>query len=312
MYTIAGSGFGLYGYLPALVERLGERVILPRAYESKLRARPELSDYLGSIQWVDDTESALAMATGIVIATPPSIQPHIVAKCLRFARLERMVLEKPLAVTPSTAFEVIAALRLSGKRFRVGYTFLHTPWSSGLAWPRRGQPDERVTISWTFMAHHFSKALVTWKRRHAEGGGALRFYGMHLLALLARLGYCKAERSVLCGEDRGDPEQWRCLFSGPGVPPCGVELDSRSPTGSFLVTTGRGGGARMALVDLEDPFQGSAQPAQIGTADRRIDVLKHLLDSFSSADDACYDLYDRVNALWRDVETISTFEAPQR
>src|SRR5687768_8509582 len=97
MYAIVGSGFGLYGYLPALVEGLGETVALPRAAEARARARPELGRALEGVHWVDDLDAALALATGVVIATPPGSQLEVAGRCAGLANIRTMVLEKPIA-----------------------------------------------------------------------------------------------------------------------------------------------------------------------------------------------------------------------
>jgi predicted dehydrogenase len=305
MFTVTGSGFGLYGYLPALVETYGEPVLLPRAYESKVRARPELRQYLASIRWAEDAESALAMASGVVVANIPRVQPEIVSRCLGYAGIGRLVLEKPLAVTPAAASEMIDGLRSSGKRFRVGYTLLHTAWGRSLDWPDRGDAGDRVAITWTFMAHHFANVLANWKREHAQGGGVLRFFGVHLLALLARHGYRDVDGSVLAGQSAGEPERWRAAFAGPAVPRCDVEIDSRCEANRFRVTRSSRG-ETVALIDLQEPFELESTGA--GMADRRVAVLMRLLDSFQRDDAACYAHYDEANRLWAAVEAASRFE----
>src|ERR1700682_547845 len=132
MFTIVGSGFGLYGYLPALIETFGEPVVLPQAYREKISARPELRGYLDDIRWAADMQAALGTATGAVVATPPRRQQEVVTLCQGLPALSMLVLEKPVAVTPAAANEMLHALRRAGKRFRIGYTLLHTDWGERL------------------------------------------------------------------------------------------------------------------------------------------------------------------------------------
>lgn len=299
MFTIVGSGFGLYGYLPALVESLGAPVLLPRAYHAKVSARPELVRYLDAIRWVADANAAMAAATGIVVATPPRRQAEVVGRCLRYPELRTFVLEKPVGTDPETADELLAALKRAGKRYRIGYTLLHAAWNSRLELLGPGE----VAITWTFMAHHFANALHNWKREHAEGGGVLRFFGVHLLALLVNHGYRDVEDSVLGGEEPTQPERWRAVFSGPGLPECRVAVDSRHGMNGFRVALKRGG-VQTLLVDLKDPFEHEVPPAT--DADRRVAVLQRLLDTFNSADGPYFSLYDDVTLLWRKVEVASS------
>jgi predicted dehydrogenase len=298
MYTIVGSGFGLYGYLPALVEGLGAAVVLPRAYEAKVRARPELAGTLRGIHWADDADAALRQASVVVIATRPRRQVDVAAQCAALPAIERLVLEKPLAPSPEQAKAMLALLDRAGKRYRVGYTLLHAGWCACLDWPRAAAQGDEVRIEWTFMAHHFAQGVSTWKRIHAEGGGVLRFFGVHLLALLVRHGYERVRESTLEGEVPGEPERWSALFSAAGLPDCRVLVDSRSATTRFTIAH-HAGASRDMLVDLRDPFAG--EPAA-GDADRRVGVLARLLATFAENDRGHNDFYARVNALWLKVE----------
>jgi predicted dehydrogenase len=289
MFAIVGSGFGLYGYLPALVEAFGEPVLLPEAYRAKVEARPELGPYLASIRWAADTRAALAQATGAVVATPPARQLEVAAQCLALSGLTSLVLEKPLAPSPAAATKLLGALRASGKRYLVGYTLLHTRWHERLAWPASGE----VAITWSFMAHHFARDLHNWKRVHAEGGGVLRFFGVHLLALLARHGYRDVRQSSFAGSNPAAPERWLAVFAGEGVPDCRVDVDSRSTTSAFRIEAA----GAPPLVDLADPY--AAEPLAQG--DRRVGVLKRFLGTLpSAAGEQAF--YEDVNRLWQRAE----------
>lgn len=294
MFTIVGSGFGLYGYLPAVAETFGETVLLPEAYRAKVEARPELHPYLDAIQWTPDAQAALANADAVVVATPPRRQVEVAAQCLRLPGMRILVLEKPLAPNPREADALLNDLRRAGKRYRLGYTLLHTAWGARLELPRETQA---VSITWTFMAHHFAYGLSNWKREHAQGGGPLRFFGVHLLALLVRHGYREARESTLEGEVGGEPERWQAVFAGPGLPDCRVLLDSRRTANTFRIASNDA-----PLVDLTDPYAG--EPAE-GEADRRIGVLKRFLDSSRSADAALDAFYEEVNLLWRNTEDVT-------
>lgn len=300
MFTIVGSGFGLYGYLPALVEAFGEPVLLPRAYEARVAGRPELQGCVASIRWTADARAAMAEATGIVVATPPRRQEELVRELHRHPALETVILEKPVAVSPERARDVLDELRRLGVRVRIGYTLLHTAWASGLQWPQAG--GHEVEITWTFMAHHFSQGMQNWKRSHAQGGGALRFFGVHLLPLLARQGYREVRRSALAGASPDEPELWTAVFSGDAVPDCRVRLDSRSAEKRFTIEC-----ASRGLVGLVEPF--ALEVAARAGDDRRIAVLKRMLATLQSGDDAWSRLYEEANGLWARVEAASSWTA---
>ena len=296
MFTIVGSGFGLYGYFPALVEHFREPVILPQGYRAKVESRPELLRYAGEIRWVADTESALNEATGVVIATPPGRQRDIVMRCAELPSIRRVVTEKPVAQTPALATEVLETLERSGKRYRVGYSLLHASWAEGL---ELSIPEATVRIDWTFKAHHFAKGLQNWKRQHDAGGGVLRFFGVHLIALLARHGYQDVRRSGLSGEDPAQPERWEAAFEGSGMPKCEILVDSRSDRDRFRIACGDGA-IEWELLALQEPFEREMPP--VPGDDRRISVLRRLLRTFDEDDAGYRALYARTNRLWQRVE----------
>ena len=74
IHAIIGSGFGLYGYLPALTEEFGASVVLPEQYRDKAASRPELVRFLGGVRWESDLDRALAVASTVVIAATPAAQ----------------------------------------------------------------------------------------------------------------------------------------------------------------------------------------------------------------------------------------------
>jgi predicted dehydrogenase len=267
--------------------------VLPRAYEPNLMGRAELRPVAPRIDWVEDHDAALRRADSIVIATPPATQLELAGRCLRAGRIRRMVLEKPLAPTPQLAADLLERMRHADVSYRVGFTLLRTEWHGRLRWPARGDAD-RVDIEWTFMAHHFAHGLSNWKRRREEGGGVLRFFGVHLLALAALHGYDGVARTSFAGESEEEPACWDATFMGPDRPPCVVHVDSRSQSAAFRIDA-IANGERRALVDLADPFAGEVAPAG---QDRRVAVLERLLATFGEPDEPHRAICERANRLW--------------
>jgi len=227
-------------------------------------------------------------------------------RCCGLANLQTLFLEKPIAANPVDAVQVIDEIRRSGKRVRVGYTFLHTDWFATLDLPASEVPHQTVTITWRFMAHHFAHALVNWKARHSQGGGVLRFFAIQLLAVLAGQGYSTANRSVLSGTITDCPERWDAVFTGAGLLQAVVEVDARSGTNVFRFRA-EGGPAATDLVDLRDPFPSMS----LGTAeDRRVAILKRLLGTIDAPDESLSTLYGQINELWLKTEAVTEFADP--
>ncbi len=105
MYTIIGSGFGLYGYLPAIIKGLQGEVVLPERYLPKIRVRPELKDLEECILWVKNKELALQKATKLIVAVPPSIQSEVVRNSIESSKIKTVYIEKPVAPTPKDAIK---------------------------------------------------------------------------------------------------------------------------------------------------------------------------------------------------------------
>lgn len=299
MFAILGSGFGLYGYLPALIE-LGENVVLPQAYKEKVMARPELYVLASRIHWAKDEEEAIALANALVIATPPQKQWDIVIHCLGLMNIKRVVLEKPLANTPSRASDLLESLRNSDKQFRIGYTFRHTRWFQDIPWPDLLDSRDLIEIHWNFMAHHFTNNLSIWKRLHSEGGGVLRFYGIHIIALLSYLGYENVCWCKLDGQTANEPVRLYLEVSGLNLPNCRVYIDSLSTDKRFrIVCISRQ--KQREILSLLHPFE--LEP-HIVSLDDRVAVIEKLLLSFENEQIDIYNHYINVNRLWQKIEQL--------
>jgi len=129
--AILGSGFGLYGYLPALRDEQC-RVVLPERYRAVVEGRAELSGLAGGIIWVADEKDALDRADAVVVARRPVDQAGLIAELFARQELKRLVLEKPLAPDPGTAVHLQDKLEASDKIVRIGYCLGFTGWGRQL------------------------------------------------------------------------------------------------------------------------------------------------------------------------------------
>ena len=89
VFTILGAGFGMYGYLPALMD-LRSKVVLPLRYRSVLAGRPELAQYVQKIVWSSDVEDALAKSSAAIVALRPVDQVFDTASC-EMSNLRRLI-----------------------------------------------------------------------------------------------------------------------------------------------------------------------------------------------------------------------------
>lgn len=298
--AILGSGFGLYGYLPALVKHCGQRVVIPERYRAKFMARNELADCARQVRWVADEQAALTCASGAVLALCPAQQTRWLGECIQQAQLEFLILEKPLATDPGTALTWLNRLRDSGKTIRIAYLFRYLAWAQMLQKRLLHVELEKLTIQWQFMAHHFRNDLQNWKRDHRQGGGALRFYGIHLIALLAEFGYQTTNWSITQRTFPYEFGRWRAEFSGPGLPECNIEVDTGSSERTFTLTCNASSGQVQHIDD--DPFELRSHVQVTGEIDRRVSVLAEFCKSAWTLADNPGEMYERVVRLWQSVE----------
>ena len=310
MIAILGSGFGLYGYLPALIQECGQEVVLPSDYRQHISERDELAPLVKRCHWQLTREAAVDAADGVVIALPPEEQAKWARHCLARPNIKRLLLEKPLAESPAAAASLLRDLDTSGKRFRIGYTFRYTDWGEQLlgVLGKRDSGGE-LLITWTFLAHHFRHDLQNWKRFSERGGGPIRFYGIQLIALLAEAGYNEVISSHSFGAHPNETEQWDASVAGPNLPPLHIQLHTRTEAPVFSVErrSGPGGEAISPLFHDEDPFS-PAESCNSSQLDRRVAALGRLCRSFGRSTDEDIRWYEAAIDLWRAVERSTVFE----
>lgn len=311
-FGIFGSGFGLYGYLPALCQ-CGYDVILPLKYFPRFEGRTELVPYTRCITWVQDEESLLSLSDGLVFAVPPAQQSEYIASGLARSNVSYLSLEKPLAPTPDISMKRLDELMHSEKRFRINYMFQYTDWAEQLKTViQKVRTNTILTINWCFMAHHFAFDLPIWKRYSSTGGGALRYYGIHFIALLSEIGYNRVSISSLYGSSPEEISKWKTILEGPDLPLCNLCVDSRSKSGVFEVkiSTTNELDAEYLDIQFEDPFIKKALPDSL--EDRRVPFLVKLLgtlgDSFLENERDFYNIYHSTNIFWRDIERASIYD----
>jgi len=300
-FAILGSGFGFYGYLPALIEGCGQEVVLPERYRSQLTARPDVGYLTERVEWARDEDVALAGADGIIVTRRPEDQVRCVADILDRGNIERLVLEKPLAPSPGEAKRITQSLAASGKTYRIGYIFRYTEWGKQLlALEKHRRLGGRLEIVWSFQAHHYLAGADNWKRHISAGGGALRFFGIHLVALLAELGYRDVSFSRLGADVQDEAEVWDAAVIGPGLPECRVHVDSRAAARRFAIRP----------LDREDSFPEVtlAEPfaaVSAGKLDIRVSVLSRFCRDLLEASEMSCPWYERTVALWDKLEAAS-------
>jgi hypothetical protein len=300
VFTIVGSGFGLYGYLPAILQELGDKVILPEEYLSKVRSRRELKELEKDIFWVKNKELAIKKATKVIFTVPPNYQYKAVKNLFNDNgrnNVQTIFLEKPVATSPIKSIELLELLESKEVDYVIGYSFLYLDLDSNFN--TLVNSSAQISWQWSFMAHHFSMDLKNWKRYHSSGGGVLRFYGIHIIAFLSKFGYDNVKESTLTCQHSDEPFIWSAKFLGGNLPPCNVTVNCKSKKDVFNIISENIDNSIL----LNDPF--SLLVDRFDGLDKRVPMLASLLKDEMPDKKNGNQIYKNINSLWEIVENIS-------
>lgn len=303
MLGILGGGFGLYGYLPAAAKLLQEPVLLLKKYKPIIDSRQELFSFKDQIIWLESEEELIQTADSLVISRRPIDQEALVSRCLLEVNLKRVMFEKPLATSPQKAQKILQLMAGSNKYCSVGFNFRYTNWAIQLKEKLLNgefSEHESINLSWHFMADHFSRNIESWKMDHAQGGGAIRFYGIHVIALLAELGYEHVESSsVLTSNLKHSLYKWTACFKGSGLPYFFATLDSKSNASYFKVYLRD---KNLSLFEGLSPFDPFLNELNISEQDTRCIYLQDALEELFQLTNNYPNRIERCTKLWELVE----------
>lgn len=182
---IIGSGFGLYGLLPAfnstpgceVVSICGKKTERLVSYCKKIGLRKIYSDWKEML----DQEKLDAIA----LAVPPNVQYQI-AKVAIKKGLD-IFAEKPLTVTLSQAKELLTLAEKKKIVHGVDFIFPEVrEWQKvkELLDKKTYGNLKHISLNWNFLSYDIKNRIKSWKTDSNMGGGALSFYFSHSLYYL--------------------------------------------------------------------------------------------------------------------------------
>ena len=237
-WMIIGYKFGIYGYLPSLINCGYNNIFINQQGKDYISNLPKLKHLTKHIETIKDYESKENIIKNIILAIPPCEQNIVIKSKLNLNQVKNLILEKPLAASPKEASILLDYLNYKKINYKINYSFLYTNW-----FPKTKEKvlglglDTCVTILWRFKAHHFVNNLNNWKRFHSLGGGALRFYGVHLIALLSDLGYEEVEKSIAYKMADDELYKWTCFIPQyKNLPNIKITVDSNSNENNFNIS----------------------------------------------------------------------------
>ena len=182
--AIVGSGFGMYGLLPAFSRIKECKVVSICGKNSEM-----LSNYckkLGLNRYTDWRKMLLKeKPDAVAIAVIPSHQYEIT----RYALENGMAVfaEKPLTTSFDTSLELNKLAKKKRMPNMLDFLFPEIPeWHAAKKAIENGLIGEilKVNVDWTFLSYDLMNHIKSWKTDVKQGGGALSFYFSHVFYYL--------------------------------------------------------------------------------------------------------------------------------
>ena len=277
MYTIIGKGFGLYGYLPAIM-LLKKQLILPVDYKNFIEKRNEIRPYVNQIHWSKNIFHTIKKADYVVFAIPPLDQFNFLLNHINLLKNKTLFLEKPIANSPKNSLKLIELLENKKIKFYVNYSFIYLDWFEKI--------QKRVNllnnnyqnlVDWRFKAYHLHSNIVTWKSNIELGGGIIRFYAIHLIAAFSFLNYKNCDKIILVR----DSSSFLLKLTSVNRPSITIKIDIDSSEKKFLINVADNSGKLTErIVDYNDPFDFYDKKISYNL-DRRVDYLRKYIQEKS-------------------------------
>ena len=182
---IIGSGFGLYGLLPAF-HSLPNCCVAAFCGKESPRLLKIIKE-LGNIHIYQNWQEMLTREPldAVAIAVPPPAQYPIIKMALAIDM--HVFAEKPLTVDLAHAYELAKLAKC--KKVTHGIDFLFPEidvWQMAkkMLDEKKFGEIQHVTVKWDFRSFDIRNKISSWKTDTAKGGGALSFYVSHVLYYL--------------------------------------------------------------------------------------------------------------------------------
>ncbi len=178
-FGIFGSGFGLYGYLPAVLN-LGHSAQIPARYLKTFESRSELVCYRDKFSVREVDNDIIETSNAIVMAKDSNSQLEFLQNIIH--RDKFLFLEKPLAPNIHSHTRALNFLIEEEVNFAVAYLFPYADWYKAVLESSKSYPVD-IQFTWKI-----TKPLSTWKNSENLGGGIRSYYFIHFAPLICDLG----------------------------------------------------------------------------------------------------------------------------
>jgi predicted dehydrogenase len=170
---------------------------------------------------------------------------------------------------------------------------------------------KNLEIKWLFKAHHHKFNTENWKRYVSEGGGVIRFYGIHLIAVLTALGFTLTKSSEVSGYSENELYEWKSTFQNlENGSICTVYVNSNSQENeqfSVSLYDTEQASEFYRIINQASPF-GSSHYVKNKIDTRSFILAKYITKAYKSNNEWQSLFYNNVNKLWYEIEEVSYFK----
>lgn len=186
---IVGSGFGMYGLLPAFAGIRNCKVTCICGKQSQ-RLLDSCKKYKVKNIYTD-WQKMLKMEDldALAIAVPPNAQYQIAKQALKQGL--SVFAEKPLALSVKQAAELVSLAKKHKAITAVDFIFPEIPqWKKAKQLLSQNKIGKLLFIKadWDFLSYDLKNKIRSWKTDVKRGGGALSFFFSHVLYYLEYFG----------------------------------------------------------------------------------------------------------------------------
>ena len=272
---LVGKGFVLDVYLPALIN-IGINQIFIEKDDSTDNLKDRISkEYKKYILFINNQDQKKKVFDYTIIAVSPEKQYDLLLNKRYIKNTNILILEKPIAPSAIKAYEITKILDNYNIKYLINYSFRYAFWYKLLLSNIDKLPQNiELFFTWKFKARHFIHKRISWKKFHSQGGGAIRLYGIHLIALLSDIGYEEIEDREIYFNSYDELNYFSCsLKSNKRLPRCKLLTNSNSSENSFCCYYIQNN-QKFNLLELDSPFPFSHSSS---SEDPRIEITKNFL-----------------------------------
>ena len=247
-YTLLlGKGFALKVYLPALLAINCKKILLASSAKKNI----DNDAIIQYIEWIDDEEIVNNKFYKIIIAEPPEKQYKLICDMSLWRNTNNLILEKPIADNNKKAKYLIDILNKNKTKYSINYSFRYTKWFDSIyRYIHNNNNKGDIDIIWKFRGRHQQKEKESWKTYHSLGGGVIKYYGIHLIAILSDIGYSNVNKSNIFNQPKNKLTSWSSEFiSKDKLPKLNLYLDSYSNENSFCWQQ-----LNQNILEIDSPF----------------------------------------------------------